>query len=234
MELRAVVRPMAKLLFPAAASPAAGKPSLCPIRCHSTTARDKRALKIAPHDSFLPDRRPGAVPSPDCIIYNPPSSEASPEHTPFLFLPRGDPRRTVLLRLQHAAATGTGGGPAPPSPATASSPFSSSSADELPPSMNPRSLKTYHRNPQGHVTQEQIVEMKRLRQEDPLQWSTARLASKFACSPVFVSIAAPAPKEHIKWLEEKLERKKQRWGHLKRQARDDRRKRAEMMYRGEI
>ncbi|OZJ02146.1 hypothetical protein BZG36_05001 [Bifiguratus adelaidae] len=45
------------------------------------------------------------------------------------------------------------------------------------------------------LTEEQIAELRRLRSQDPETWSIKRLAAKFNCSPLFVSISAPLSKE---------------------------------------
>lgn len=210
MEMRPLLRPAAQLLN--GARPAASLP-LIPSRGHKTTARTKRSLKLAPHDSFLPTRS-ASYPAADSIIYNPPSSEASPSHTPFIFLPRNDSRRLALLRMR--------GNPGAPS---------LERSGELPPAM---SYKHRAASPRYHLKEEDVAEMKRLRAEDPLQWSVGHLAKKFDCSPVFVQMAAPAPAEHLQWLKGKMDRKVARWGPKKSQAREDRKTRTEMMYRGEL
>lgn len=210
MDLRSLARPVAQLLTSA-------RCNALPIitkRGHKTTARTKRALKIAPHDSFLPSRTT-AFPAADSIIYNPPASEASPAHTPFIFLPRSDPRRMALLRMRNNPG-------APPLAAD-------SAAAQLPPQMRYK-----HRNPRYNLSPEDVAEMQKLRASDPIQWSVGRLAQKFNCSEVFVKMAAPASQEHHEWLKTKLERKTARWGPKKTQARDDRKRRAGMVYRGEL
>ncbi|KAM0261845.1 hypothetical protein ACHAQJ_002048 [Trichoderma viride] len=189
-------------------------------RGHKTTARTKRALKIAPHDSFLPSR--SAIAAADSIIYNPPSSEASPEHTPFIFLPRNDPRRLAIIRLRGSSNDPT----AYTNNTTAAA---AATSGDLPPEMRYK-----RRQPKYNLTKEHIDEMRRLRSEDPLTWSVQRLARKFDCSTVFVQMAAPAPAEHLKWLQGKMERKMERWGPKRTAAREDRKRRAEMLYRGEL
>ncbi|GAB0133265.1 heat shock protein 30 family protein B homeolog f [Epichloe bromicola] len=212
MHLRSLARPLAQLLTTTARCSA----MLVPKRGHKTTARTKRALKIAPHDSFLPSRT-APFPAADTIIYNPPSSEASPAHTPFIFLPRGDPRRLALLRMRS-----TPGAPAPLN--------GEGIADaDLPPQMRYK-----RRTARYHLTEEDVEEIRRLRAEDPIRWSVGKLAAKFECSEVFVKIVAPASQEHHEWLQGKLERKMARWGPKKLQAREDRKRRAEMVYRGEL
>ncbi|EHK25693.1 uncharacterized protein TRIVIDRAFT_167950 [Trichoderma virens Gv29-8] len=220
MDLRSLLRPASQLLnplrclsTPRAAATAAVSLPLTSSRGHKTTARTKRALKMAPHDSFLPSRT-AAFPADDSIIYNPPASEASPEHTPFIFLPRNDPRRLAIMRLRSSS----------------NDPTAYSQANgELPPEMRYK-----RREAKYNLTKEHIEEMRRLRNEDPLTWSVQKLARKFECSTVFVQMAAPAPPEHLQWLKGKMERKMERWGPKRTQAREDRKRRAEMLYRGEL
>ncbi|PHH81073.1 hypothetical protein CDD80_3355 [Ophiocordyceps camponoti-rufipedis] len=202
MELRALLRPTAT---------ASIRHLFC--RGHKTTARTKRALKIAPHDSFLPDRSVHVGEATDSIIYNPPASEASPAHTPFLFLPREDPRRRALRELRGLGGTDTTG----------------HGAVTLPPA-----LRWRQNPPKYHLDENALVEMRRLRAEDPIKWSVGHIAKKFDCSPIFVSMVAPAPPGHIAWLKDKLARKMARWGPTKMQAWEDRKRRAEMLYRGEL
>ncbi|KAL6702312.1 mitochondrial ribosomal protein subunit L20 domain-containing protein [Trichoderma pleuroticola] len=232
MDLRSLLRPAPQLLTPlrclsAPRAAAAVSVPLTSSRGHKTTARTKRALKMAPHDSFLPSRT-AAFPAADSIIYNPPASEASPAHTPFIFLPRNDPRRLAITRLRSSANDPT----AYNSQANDSSQANGSSqalGQQLPPEMRYK-----RRQPKYNLTKEHIDEMRRLRNEDPLTWSVQKLARKFECSTVFVQMAAPAPPEHLQWLKGKLERKMERWGPKKTQAREDRKRRAEMLYRGEL
>ncbi|KAL7926054.1 mitochondrial ribosomal protein subunit L20 domain-containing protein [Trichoderma austrokoningii] len=208
MDMRTLFRPASQLLNPLRLLP------MIPSRGHKTTSRTKRALKIAPHDSFLPSRTATAA-ATDSIIYNPPSSEASPEHTPFIFLPRNDPRRQAILRLRSSGNDPTA--------------YSAAQSGDLPPEMRYK-----RREPKYNLSKEHIEEMRRLRAEDPLTWSVQRLARKFECSTVFVQMAAPAAPEHLKWLKAKMERKMERWGPKRTQAREDRKRRAEMLYRGEL
>ena len=227
MESRSL-RPIAQLFSSTTISPifSSFRPSaalvrpLLSSRGHKTTARTKRSLKLPPHTSFLPSRT--NPPTSDSIIYNPPSSEASPHHTPFIFIPRSDPRRLAIIRSRGAAD-------AKATASSASTTHDGNSSSLLPPEMQYK-----RRDPKSHMTVEHIKEMKRLRNADPLTWSANALAKKFQCSTTFVNIAAPAPKEHIAWLAEKLEKQKARWGPKKTEARQERDMRTEMMYRGEL
>ncbi|KAL7814436.1 mitochondrial ribosomal protein subunit L20 domain-containing protein [Trichoderma gracile] len=240
MDLRTLLRPASQLLAPLRhlsssssssriSSSSSVLPTLISTRGHKTTARTKRSLKMAPHDSFLPSRS-AAFPAADQIIYNPPASEASPEHTPFIFLPRSDPRRLAILRLRNNNNNNNNSSSDPFTASQSASPSTEAAADgDLPPEMRYK-----RRQPKYNLTKEHIDEMRRLRAEDPLTWSVQRLARKFECSTVFVQMAAPAPAEHLKWLRAKMERKMERWGPIRSAAREDRKRRAEMLYRGEL
>ncbi|KAH7148414.1 mitochondrial ribosomal protein subunit L20-domain-containing protein [Dactylonectria macrodidyma] len=208
MEFRTLARPAARLLNTSRATTL----PLIPVRGHKTTARTKRSLKIAPHDSFLPSRQT-TFPAQDSIIYNPPASEASPEHTPFLFLPINDARRAAYTRLRHIV----------------DSPVAPKKASQLPQELNYK-----RRTPSYHLGVEDIKEMKRLRNEDPFKWTSYALAEKFKCSSVFVRMAAPAPAEYLKALKDKAERREGRWGHIRTKAREDRKRRTELLYSGKL
>lgn len=90
------------------------------------------------------------------------------------------------------------------------------------------------RNPNYNLTATDIQEMKKLRAEDPVTWSVNKLAEKFGCSTVFVKMAAPAPQGYLKTLKAKQERREARWGAIRTKAREDRKRRTEMLYRGEL
>lgn len=98
----------------------------------------------------------------------------------------------------------------------------------------PPQMRYKRRTARYHLKEEDVEEIRRLRAEDPIRWSVGKLAAKFECSEVFVKIVAPASQEHHEWLQGKLERKMARWGPKKLQAREDRKRRAEMVYRGEL
>ncbi|KAL2758131.1 hypothetical protein ACRALDRAFT_2072907, partial [Sodiomyces alcalophilus JCM 7366] len=197
-------------------------------RSHQTFSRTKRALNIAPHPAFA------ATPagSPSTIVFNPPAAEPSVHHTPQKFLPKSDPRRkhadlAALFASPHAAP-----GAAPPASSSSSSTPATTKAGEadLPPALDLPSRN----NPRYHLTREDVAEIRRLRAEDPVRWSVNRLAKKFDCSEVFITICTPAPRDHKENLERKLEAVKRRWGAIRTKARAERTKRKEMLFRGEI
>ncbi|KAI8967493.1 mitochondrial ribosomal protein subunit L20-domain-containing protein [Mycotypha africana] len=52
------------------------------------------------------------------------------------------------------------------------------------------------------LTESEIAEMRQLRQSDPSTWTRSKLAEKFGCSPLFVSMAAPLPKDILQQHQE--------------------------------
>jgi hypothetical protein len=179
-------------------------------RTQATTSRTKRALKIAPHQSFLNHT------NEDHIIYNPPSSAPSVYHTPFKFLPRTDPRRQAnLTQLIRSASPATSTG-ATLAPLVGTSP----NGGFVPPKQN--------------VTRDQVEEMRALRASDPTKWSVLALAKKFNCSNWFVMMCCKASAEHRASEKARLEAIKARWGPIRTKAREEREKRKAMLARGEL
>ncbi|KAJ1990279.1 hypothetical protein H4R33_001783 [Dimargaris cristalligena] len=70
---------------------------------------------------------------------------------------------------------------------------------DLPPPLYPR------REPKPPLSAEQQAEVRQLRNDDPVQWTSKRLALKFDCDPVHISRIAPAPRSHIKNMIAKAE-----------------------------
>ncbi|XXH03686.1 hypothetical protein Hte_010092 [Hypoxylon texense] len=223
MESRTLLQPMLRCIAKSSTSTtariSAATAAAAPAsrRYQSTTSRTKRALKIAPHPSFL------STPSSDSasrVIYNPPSSSPSVYHTPFKFLPRSDPRRqanlTQLLRTSSDLLTS--------SPSSSSSPSSPSSEQHqsLPPELKAPPQKY-------NVTQEQVDEMRRLRAEDPEAWSVHRLADRYGCAPYFVMMCCRADREHRDRERARLDAVKARWGPIRAAAREERKKRRALL-----
>jgi hypothetical protein len=75
--------------------------------------------------------------------------------------------------------------------------------------------KTYH------LTEADVAEIRRLRKEDPEQWTRVRLAEKFGCSQFFVGMVAKAP-EKAAAVEKQHEDARRKWGQRRREAREDR------------
>ncbi|KAK1512097.1 hypothetical protein CTAM01_01027 [Colletotrichum tamarilloi] len=213
MEARTLTRPAATLA--SLLRQQATTTITVPRRGHKTFSRTKRALNIPPHPDFLPST-PAAG---DTIIYNPPSAAPSVYHTPFKFLPASDPRRRANLSALFASA----------SPSQSS--FSAKSTTPLPPALN---VPSRGANPRYHLSKDDVAEIRKLRAQDPDFWSVSALARKFDCSETFITICTPAPREHTQKLAQKLEAIKSRWGGIRAKAREDRSRRKEMLFRGEL
>ena len=139
------------------------------------------------------------LPSPseprDHIIFNPPSSIPPVHQTPKLFLPPDDPR-------QHLHVT--------------------QNARKIPPEgQSPAVRQPYAKR--YHLKEEDLVEMRRLRKEDPITWTVSKLAKKFECSGLFVSLATDGMAREKQLQQSKvLAAVKSRWGAKRRIAREDR------------
>jgi hypothetical protein len=88
----------------------------------------------------------------------------------------------------------------------------------------PPALRPLPEPKKHHITESQAVEMRQLRAEG---WSRLAVARKFKCSPVLVSIVAPATKEKYNHHWEKMEKVREGWGPRKRVLREVRAKRRE-------
>ncbi|KAI1333716.1 hypothetical protein F5Y15DRAFT_327171 [Xylariaceae sp. FL0016] len=215
METRQLVRPLGNLSLTATTTTAR---VLGGCRHQSTTARTKKMLKIPPHPDFLTPNE-----GQSHVIFNPPAAAPSVYHTPFKFLPTSDPRRqanlTQLLRSVPSSS-------ALASFATASSP--SSSNGTLPPAATKSDLRTRKYN----VTREQVDEIRRLRAEDPTTWSVHKLAERFECSPYFIMMTCSASREHQSQERERREAIRARWGPIRTAAREERKKRKQLLLKG--
>ncbi|KAI5304433.1 hypothetical protein KEM56_006502, partial [Ascosphaera pollenicola] len=110
----------------------------------------------------------------DQIIHNPAPSAPSVYHTPTKFLPPNDVRRKLRSAREERTIN----------------------AQRLPAvqkiAVKPKIL-----------TADEIAEIRNLRFSDPINWSQAKLAKKFGCSPIFVGQiceASPEKKELQKHL----------------------------------
>ncbi len=200
------------------------RPAQHQARHKSTAARTKRSLNIAPHPSFLsesssPPNTSTSGPPTTTVVFNPPASAAPVHHTPFKFLPKTDPRRrrnlSALFERSTTLAYSTEGG---------------SEAAALP----PRVEHEYYTSDKYHLTPDDVAEIRRLRAEDPLEWSVLKLAEKYNCSPIFVMLVVRSSKEHREAMKAPAEAAKSRWGPIRTRAREDRRKRRAMLFKGEI
>ncbi|KAK5164763.1 uncharacterized protein LTR77_009426 [Saxophila tyrrhenica] len=173
----------------------------------SSFRRTRKALRVKPDPSFAPSKTEPT----DHIIFNPPSSAPNVYHTPSKFLPASDPRRKLHTLAPSSTTT-------PPSTPSTSSPNEASASASRLRSIRPQYEKKYH------LGREQIDEIRRLREEDPRQWTRVRLAEKFECSQFFVSLCCSAPAVK-KEQDRQLEAIKRRWGRRKTEAREERKAR---------
>ncbi|MCJ1407196.1 hypothetical protein MMC19_001267 [Ptychographa xylographoides] len=146
----------------------------------------------------------------DHIIFNPPSTAPSPYHTPPIFLPPTDPRRTLLAPVH-----------------THLNPHGTDPTLRLPPPVRREYEKVYHLGAQ------EIDEIRTLRKEDPWKWTRSVLAAKFGCTEFFVGMVAPATEERMEWSRRLVEQDRARWGRRRTEAREARGKRREMWGRDE-
>lgn len=172
-------------------------PSLVFRRHEATYRRTKKRLRVKPEASFLST---DDSPQEDHIVFNPPSSAPSIYHTPIKFLPKEDPRRALFSASPLAQKT---------------------SSQKLPSPVRKPYDKTYH------LTEEDMLEIRRLRKENPDKWTRNNLARKYNCSAFFVGIVAEATQEQKDRQLQTLDAIKARWGAKKTMAREDRIRRRE-------
>ncbi|GAC72575.1 sulfide:quinone oxidoreductase [Moesziomyces antarcticus T-34] len=109
-----------------------------------------------------------------------------------------------------------------PQPLLSAEPLAEGAEASLPPALRPRSRKAAS---DEAITPQQIAMIQRLRAEDPILNTKSKLAKEFGCSPLFISIVAPLPKEVKAAKKQQDELKKQSWGLNKRVARAEREER---------
>lgn len=173
-------------------------------RHESSYRRSRSKLNIKPDPNFLPTK----TEQHDHIIYNPPSSMPNVYHTPTIFLPKDDKRRAIQASLQ---------------------PYSQAQIPaESIPAIQERREKRYH------LTEADVQEMRRLRDEDPVKWSQTALERKFDCAPQFVQIVIRGmTKEKAKQQRAVNAVVRSNWGVKRRTAREDRAIRKERWYTDE-
>lgn len=188
-------------------------PSWCELaaisgrRYQSTYKRTKQRLRIKPDASFNPSKEAN-----DDILFNPPSSAPNVFHTPNIFLPKTDARKSLIT---------------PPGVLETGSP------DELPSATKEPKFQRNHLK--NHLSAEDVKEIRRLRIEDPGTWTRWKLARRFDCSARFVAhVCDNIPQTTQYEIQKKvLEAVKSRWGNLRRMAREDRHLRKQAWARDE-
>lgn len=199
----------------ASAVAATSRPTQQQIRHKATFSRTKRALNIPPHPSFL---AADAASEQDTIVFNPPSAAPSVYHTPFKFLPKTDPRRRANLASLFESHFGGAGAAQGQQVSTSDLPV----------------LAEHKHADRGPITREEVEEMRRLRASDPHTWTVRNLGVKFDLPMGFIMACCQAPREKIEFERRKMELIRQRWGPAKRKAMEDRARRRQMLYAGEL
>lgn len=174
--------------------------------------------------------RTSSIPAPppnDHIIYNPPPSAPNIHHTPLKFLPPTDIRRRL------AAYNPTATTPSPSNPtSTSTTPSSSIWPEHVP--LPPGVFKTI--NPKKyHLTPVDFEEMRKLRKEDPSNWTLNRLADRFQCTNFFAGkvTAGIISEEYRKEAFAEHVANRKRWGVRRRKAKEERVRRREAWGRDE-
>ncbi|KAH6674299.1 mitochondrial ribosomal protein subunit L20-domain-containing protein [Halenospora varia] len=177
-------------------------------RHQSSYRRAKQRLNVKPDSSFLQSNN---SPQQDHIIFNPPSAAPSVFHTPLKFLPKEDKRRQFLEATQSKLKP---------------------NSTRLPPLLQPKKGVPHH-----HLSDADIAEIQRLKREEPDQWNNNKLARKFNCSGMFISIClSQAGSKDVDQLAQhnaRLEAIKERWGPRRRMAHEDKQRRMQMALRDE-
>lgn len=81
------------------------------------------------------------------------------------------------------------------------------------------------------LTGEEVAEIRNLRFSDPINWSQAKLAKKFGCSPIFVGQICEASPEKKELQKNLLAAIKSSWGLKRTIAREDRELRREKWFK---
>ncbi|OMJ30330.1 54S ribosomal protein L20, mitochondrial [Smittium culicis] len=88
---------------------------------------------------------------------------------------------------------------------------------ELPPLINKHDIDSINGTSNYvKLSDEQVTELVKLRNEDPVHWTRTRLAKKFGCSEVFVGMVAKCPKWRITQIQAENEAKWSKMGYKKR------------------
>ncbi|KAL8721959.1 MAG: hypothetical protein Q9225_001473 [Loekoesia sp. 1 TL-2023] len=205
MNLAIPKRPVTNLLF---LYPSFVQGTTPAARRHESSARrTTKRLRVKPDPSFV-----SAITADQLqqhVVFNPPSSSPSPYQTPAAFLPPSDPRRSLLTQAHDHG-----------------NPYAQPNK-RLPPPVEKPVEKRYH------LKEEEIAEIRRLRQEDPVTWTRNKLAKKFDCSDFFVAMICEASPERKAQQQKALDEIRARWGNRRRYAREDRQKRRALWGRDE-
>ena len=200
-----------------------------PQSFEASSRRLTKALRIPPAPSYI---SPTSA-QEDHIIYNPPSSVPNVHHTPLKFLPSGDSRRRIYAKVASVASATTTAEAASPIARTRTA--LAAIASRIPHTASPvlpvdSSLPAPVREPyekKYHLGEEEVAEIRALREKDPIHWSRRRLAKKFDCSDFFIGTVCRNPiAEKRHWTQFNEARDKMSRG--RREAREDRQRRKQL------
>lgn len=82
-----------------------------------------------------------------------------------------------------------------------------------------------------HLTEKDVIEIQKLRLEDPEKWTKKALAAKFDCSELMVSIASKPAPERVTEMNRRLDIIRDIWSPARARARGDRKRRQEIWKR---
>lgn len=129
-------------------------------------------------------------------------------------------RETFVVRPAPSQPSSRMSVPAAETLFAAPAPISETELAGLPPA-----LRKHHRQARlatNVLSPEKVAELQQLRAQDPFKFTAGKLAKMFGCSPTFVSIVAPAPKNVRKARQAETELKRATWGMNKRVAHEQR------------
>lgn len=169
-------------------------------RYQSSYRRTKQRLRVKPDASFRPSNQPHEE-----IVFNPPSSAPTAFHTPSIFLPDGDKRKSLT---EHPSNNNI-------------------IHEKLAPATTKPQEKRYH------LTKEDVEQIRKLRVEDPITWSKYKLARRYECSAYFINMVCRTIPEKYEIQKKVLDAVTSRWGAKRRMAREDRKLRKEAWNRDE-
>ncbi|RKP28881.1 hypothetical protein METBISCDRAFT_28698 [Metschnikowia bicuspidata] len=140
------------------------------------------------------------------LIHNPPAAAPSLKDTPRAFVPKIDPRLTVLAEKYKT--------------------YTPEELADMP--------IIYAHKKEYNLTPEIVQEIIALRHEDPEKWSVAKLAQKFNVDTRKVNVITGFSKEKQEKVLSELQTVKSQWNAGKTSARHDRLRRKQMWLRAEF
>lgn len=140
------------------------------------------------------------------LIYNPPASASSLKNTPRAFIPKNDPRLSVLADNYKT--------------------YTASELADMP--------LIYAHKKEYNLTPDIVKEIITLRQEDPEKWSVNKLAQKFNIAAHKVNVITGFSRSKQEKVLRQLHEVQNKWHATTKKARSDRLKRKQMWLRAEF